>query len=172
MDNLRELGKTIWYVAFMLYPLDHSPNSHRERHTSSRFFRTHHNWQFPKGCHKSPREAIKIIFRSSHPYDGKTVSLVPGSPCSKWVLTFFPSFRMGWDFALAFTRYGDDWHRRRRMFQQTFKRDASLNYHPIQTRKIHEMLQSLLETPEDFNMHSKTQVHITYQRVPTCWCRT
>lgn len=70
---------------------------------------------------------------------------------------------MGWDFALAFIRYGDDWRRRRRIFQQTFKKNASLKYHPIQTRKIHKMLQSLLETPEDFIMHYKTQVHAAYQ---------
>ncbi|GLB43502.1 putative cytochrome p450 [Lyophyllum shimeji] len=62
---------------------------------------------------------------------------------------------MGWEFNIALIPYGDKWRRHRRLFQQNFKKEASLTYQPVQTRKIHEMLYSLLTDPEDYALHYK-----------------
>lgn len=63
---------------------------------------------------------------------------------------------MGWDFNAGLKPYGDEWRRHRRIFQQQFKKDVSVSYEPIQTRKIHDMLRNILDTPDDFIMHYKT----------------
>ncbi|KAJ7250828.1 cytochrome P450, partial [Mycena haematopus] len=64
---------------------------------------------------------------------------------------------MGWDFALSFLPLGDRWRRHRRMFQQHFRRDRSRNYHPIQMKKIHQLLLGLLSSPQEFREHIKTR---------------
>ncbi|KAJ6508469.1 cytochrome P450 [Mycena sanguinolenta] len=63
---------------------------------------------------------------------------------------------MGWDFGFAFMPHTDAWRERRRMFHQYFRRDAIAAYHPVQLRKIRDLLRSLLSTPEDFATHTKT----------------
>ncbi|CAA7269235.1 unnamed protein product [Cyclocybe aegerita] len=65
-------------------------------------------------------------------------------------------YLMGWDFNSALKHYGDDWRQHRRLFQQLFKREVSIEYQPIQTRKVNDMLYGLLTTPEDFIAHAKT----------------
>ncbi|KAF8886815.1 cytochrome P450 [Infundibulicybe gibba] len=49
--------------------------------------------------------------------------------------------------------YGNLWRSHRRVFQQGFRKDAVALYEPIQTRKIRQMLRSLLESPDDFQLH-------------------
>jgi hypothetical protein len=79
---------------------------------------------------------------------------------------------MGWDFALGFMPHTDKWRQvvrsiefvslvegplqSRRMFHQYLRRDAIVAYHPVQLRKIHDLLRGLLSTPEDFVEHTKT----------------
>ncbi|CAA7269889.1 unnamed protein product [Cyclocybe aegerita] len=58
---------------------------------------------------------------------------------------------MGWNFATGFKPYGDSWRRHRRLHQQAFKADSIAVYHPIQMRKVNEMLYGLLTAPEDFS---------------------
>ncbi|KAF5314896.1 hypothetical protein D9619_007188 [Psilocybe cf. subviscida] len=63
---------------------------------------------------------------------------------------------MGWDFNAALMPYGQRWRRQRRLFQQAFKRVASLAYRPEQTRKVNDMLYGLLTSPDDFRAHART----------------
>jgi len=63
---------------------------------------------------------------------------------------------MGWDFNVGLLPYGDKWRRRRRLFQQQFKKDVALTCRPSQTRKIHGMLQKMLFAPDDFMLHYQT----------------
>ncbi|KAF7346382.1 O-methylsterigmatocystin oxidoreductase [Mycena sanguinolenta] len=63
---------------------------------------------------------------------------------------------IGWESNVAFMPVGDRWRKHRRMLQQHFRRDMSQNYHTIQMKKIHQLLQGLLSSPEDFREHIKT----------------
>ncbi|KAF8880415.1 cytochrome P450 [Infundibulicybe gibba] len=54
--------------------------------------------------------------------------------------------------------YGDLWRRHRRVLQQSFRKDATAQYEPIQTNKIRQMLRSLLEDPD--NLHTRAQIVI------------
>ncbi|KAF5384919.1 hypothetical protein D9615_001120 [Tricholomella constricta] len=63
---------------------------------------------------------------------------------------------MGWDFNAGLIRYGDKWRRHRRLFQENFRKGASVNYRPLQTREIHNLLQKLLLTPDSFMLHYRT----------------
>jgi hypothetical protein len=69
----------------------------------------------------------------------------------------FASFRIGWSkWDVGFMEYGARWRYHRRIFQQYFKPEASINYQPIQTRKVNDMLYSLLKTPANFMEHYRT----------------
>jgi len=57
---------------------------------------------------------------------------------------------LGWDFSTAILPLGDKWRRSRRMFQQHFRRDATRNYRPVQMKKVHQLLQGLQSSPQDF----------------------
>jgi len=63
---------------------------------------------------------------------------------------------MGWDFNVGFMSVGDRWRQHRRMLQQHFRRDKSLSYRPVQMEKVHQLLQGLLSTPQDFRKLLKT----------------
>jgi len=63
---------------------------------------------------------------------------------------------MGWGFASGFMQYGEKWRKYRRVFQQSFRRDAAVKYRPTQLKKIHNLLQNLLASPDDFMIHYKT----------------
>lgn len=65
---------------------------------------------------------------------------------------------MGWEFNMGTMPYSDRWRQHRRLFHQTFRPKASLRYRPIQLKKMHEFLQGLLSSPEDFMLHYKTCV--------------
>ncbi|KAJ7837671.1 cytochrome P450 [Mycena olivaceomarginata] len=57
---------------------------------------------------------------------------------------------LGWDYNTALLPIGDRWRRHRRILQQHFRRDISRQYHPIQMKKVHDLLHGLLSNPEDF----------------------
>ncbi|CAA7269234.1 unnamed protein product [Cyclocybe aegerita] len=63
---------------------------------------------------------------------------------------------MGWDFNSGLKPYGDEWRQHRRILQHLFKREESLVYRSIQTRKVNDLLYGLLTTPEDFLAHVRT----------------
>ncbi|PPQ81712.1 hypothetical protein CVT25_013442 [Psilocybe cyanescens] len=62
---------------------------------------------------------------------------------------------MGWEINVAIMPYGDQWRRHRRIFQNNFNKKAIQNFEPVQTRKVRNLLQGLLGTPERFEAHSK-----------------
>ncbi|KAF8895097.1 cytochrome P450 [Infundibulicybe gibba] len=59
-------------------------------------------------------------------------------------------------FNIALLPHGDMWRRHRRIFQQSFRRDAAAQYEPIEIKKVHQMLRGLLETPHEFREHIRT----------------
>lgn len=61
--------------------------------------------------------------------------------------------RLGWDNMLVFLRYGPDFHKQRRFFQQALTRQGCLVYRPIQLEQTHILLRNLLERPDDFRAH-------------------
>jgi hypothetical protein len=63
----------------------------------------------------------------------------------------------GWDFNIGMMPLGDKWQQHRRMFQQHFRRDVSLNYRPVQMKKVYQLLQGLLDDPQDFQELLKTR---------------
>ncbi|KDR82184.1 hypothetical protein GALMADRAFT_135544 [Galerina marginata CBS 339.88] len=62
---------------------------------------------------------------------------------------------MGWGYNFALYGYGDKWKFHRKICQQNFRPEAARKYERVQIKKIHEMLQNLLETPADFEDHNK-----------------
>lgn len=62
---------------------------------------------------------------------------------------------MGWDYNIASFRYDDVWRNHRRICQQNFKRESAPQYYPVQIRKVHDMMASLLDAPEKFEDHNK-----------------
>lgn len=60
---------------------------------------------------------------------------------------------MGWDDLLVFLRYGPDFQKQRRFFQQTLTRQECLMYRSIQLEQAHTLLKNLLRSPDDFYAH-------------------
>ncbi|KAF8871725.1 cytochrome P450 [Infundibulicybe gibba] len=88
------------------------------------------------------KDAVELLDKRSHIYsDRPTVAMID---------------LMGWDFHSSMLRYTDRWRRHRRIFQQTFRKDVSIRYQPTQTRKVHDLLQSLLDSPDEFSLHHRT----------------
>ncbi|KJA23111.1 hypothetical protein HYPSUDRAFT_602568 [Hypholoma sublateritium FD-334 SS-4] len=51
--------------------------------------------------------------------------------------------------------YGPEWRTHRKVFQQAFKPDSCMEYRPIQIKKVYDMLNALLQTPERVEAHSR-----------------
>ncbi|KAJ7578073.1 cytochrome P450 [Mycena floridula] len=62
----------------------------------------------------------------------------------------------GWDRNFALLPYGEAWRKCRRIGQQVFKADSALNYQLIQTRKVRDMLEGLLMSPDRWMEHNRT----------------
>ncbi|KAF8510113.1 cytochrome P450 [Hysterangium stoloniferum] len=65
---------------------------------------------------------------------------------------------IGFDWHVAFMRYGDWWRRHRKTYHQKFEPVPAVEYYPIQRRQAQEFLQRLYETPREFTEHLR---HIT-----------
>ncbi|KAF8869400.1 cytochrome P450 [Infundibulicybe gibba] len=65
----------------------------------------------------------------------------------------------------ALLPYGDLWRHHRRIFQQSFRKDAAASYEPIQMGKVRQMLGDLLESPDDFRMHIRTMAAATIMAI-------
>ncbi|KAF8139519.1 cytochrome P450 [Mycena galopus ATCC 62051] len=90
----------------------------------------------------SVKTAVELFEKRSHIYsDRPVVTMVE---------------LMGWDFNMGLMSVGDTWRQHRRMFQQQFRRDMSQNYRSIQLKKVHQLLQGLLSSPEEFRELIKT----------------
>ncbi|KAF7365161.1 O-methylsterigmatocystin oxidoreductase [Mycena venus] len=63
---------------------------------------------------------------------------------------------LGFGFSTVMLPLGDKWRETRRMFQQHFRRDALQTYRPVHMNKIHQLLQGLLSSPQDFRELLKT----------------
>ncbi|KAF4621053.1 hypothetical protein D9613_001191 [Agrocybe pediades] len=61
---------------------------------------------------------------------------------------------MGWHTQMPLLGYNDEWRFHRKICQQNFRQGAMSQYFPVQKRKVHEMLQGLLKTPEEFDEHN------------------
>ncbi|KAJ7771576.1 cytochrome P450 [Mycena metata] len=64
-----------------------------------------------------------------------------------------PRFRMvndlmGWDFALAFMKYGDHWRAHRRLFHEVFNAVAAQSFRPKEREVTNELLYDFLQDPE------------------------
>lgn len=64
-------------------------------------------------------------------------------------------YSMGWNYNISLLRYGESWRYHRKICQQKFKPESLGSYHPVQTRKVHAMLQGLLASPDKFEYHNK-----------------
>ncbi|KAH9475493.1 Cytochrome P450 monooxygenase COX2 [Psilocybe cubensis] len=62
---------------------------------------------------------------------------------------------MGWEFNVALLPYGDEWRQHRRVCQQNFNPQTARKYESLQMEKVRGFLQSLIETPEQFDAHNK-----------------
>ncbi|KAG1726695.1 cytochrome P450 [Suillus paluster] len=60
---------------------------------------------------------------------------------------------VGSEFNSAQLRYSDEWRLHRRIFHQSFRPDAAKDYLPTQLRKVHQLLQGIIETPEHYQRH-------------------
>lgn len=68
----------------------------------------------------------------------------------------FTSFeRMGWSINVAVMPYGEEWRKRRKVCQKHFNAKAAQSYELLQTMKVRQLLQGLLDTPEQFEAHNK-----------------
>ncbi|KAK7035796.1 cytochrome P450 [Favolaschia claudopus] len=54
---------------------------------------------------------------------------------------------MGWDFALAFMKYGDHWRAHRKLFHEVFNSVAAQNFRIKERQVTNELLKDLLEKP-------------------------
>ncbi|KAF8186023.1 cytochrome P450 [Pholiota molesta] len=91
----------------------------------------------------SAEDIVELLERRSNIYsDRPSLPMVDLIGWSKW--------------DVGFMEYGARWRYHRRIFQQYFKPEASINYQPIQTRKVNDMLYSLLKTPANFMEHYRT----------------
>ena len=65
-----------------------------------------------------------------------------------------PNYRMGWDFILPLTPYGENFKNKRRLLQQHFHpRNPSIHRTIKQT--LPEMLLDILDKPKDFRSATK-----------------
>ncbi|KAF9233330.1 cytochrome P450 [Melanogaster broomeanus] len=62
----------------------------------------------------------------------------------------------GLNFTFGFMSYGEEWRLHRKVFHHAFRAAVVPNYWPIQIRKAHELVQSLIQAPEDFLEHLQT----------------
>ncbi|KAF9230097.1 cytochrome P450, partial [Melanogaster broomeanus] len=62
----------------------------------------------------------------------------------------------GLNFSIGFLQYGDEWRLQRKVFHHAFHAPVTLKYWPIQIRKAHELVQSLIQAPEDTFEHIQT----------------
>jgi hypothetical protein len=78
---------------------------------------------------------------------------------------------MGWDFVTSFKGYGDEWRKHRRILHQQYRPAAVESYQPLELEKSRELLQNLIESPEEYSMHFRKYVFLidTTTYFPLIW---
>ncbi|KAH7927918.1 cytochrome P450 [Leucogyrophana mollusca] len=61
-----------------------------------------------------------------------------------------------WTHNFAFTPYGNEWRLARRLFHQSFRAEAALDFRPMQLRKARQLLNNLTDTPQSYQAHVTT----------------
>lgn len=69
-------------------------------------------------------------------------------------VSFVESFGVGYNTAL--TPYGNKWRLHRKLFNIAFNKQVSMAYKPMQIQKAHQVLQSLIASPQDYAKHIQT----------------
>ncbi|GJJ13529.1 hypothetical protein Clacol_007783 [Clathrus columnatus] len=64
----------------------------------------------------------------------------------------------GWDYNMAFIRYGDWWRRHMRAFHHFFNSKAVAAFEPVKLETRRQLLRNLLDNPENFSEHLKYSV--------------
>ncbi|KAF9447305.1 putative CyP450 monooxygenase [Macrolepiota fuliginosa MF-IS2] len=69
--------------------------------------------------------------------------------------TSFPMLNdlIGWHWNFAFMKYGSEWRRRRRVFNEHFNQSTIRSLYPIHAKHSRLLMQRLLQSPEDFESH-------------------
>ncbi|KAJ7719640.1 cytochrome P450 [Mycena metata] len=65
---------------------------------------------------------------------------------------------MGWNFALVFMKYGEEWRTHRRLFNQEFNMGAVPKFHHAERVAAHALLRRLLSNPDGFLTHLRQMV--------------
>lgn len=102
------------------------------------------------GCSRAPWKALWILFFSA---GGSYVWTVGDFVSRFWLVSVDSHCSMEFSSVTTLRAYGPEWRTHRKVFQQAFKPDSCLEYRPIQTKKVHDMLNWLLQTPEGFAAH-------------------
>ncbi|GJJ07897.1 hypothetical protein Clacol_002103 [Clathrus columnatus] len=64
----------------------------------------------------------------------------------------------GWQFNIALIQYGEWWRRHIRSFHQFFNSRVALSYEGLKIKECRQLLQNLLDTPDDFSEHLKFSI--------------
>ncbi|KAI0041989.1 cytochrome P450 [Auriscalpium vulgare] len=62
---------------------------------------------------------------------------------------------LGFDWELAFMRFGDGWRRLRAQFHTHFQPAAAVRYRVTEARAVHDLLRRLHDSPDEFMQHLK-----------------
>jgi hypothetical protein len=65
---------------------------------------------------------------------------------------------MGWDFVTSFKPYNDQWRKHRRILHQSYRSAAVGSYRPMVLDNSRELVQNLIESPEEYSMHFRKYV--------------
>ncbi|KAL0957070.1 hypothetical protein HGRIS_003167 [Hohenbuehelia grisea] len=60
---------------------------------------------------------------------------------------------LGWDWSLSFMPYSDKWRRHRRVFHESFRQEAMLQWNSLQLKKLRESLRLIDEDPSNFSRY-------------------
>ena len=65
-------------------------------------------------------------------------------------------FSYGQDVNFGFSHYGEHWRLCRRIFQQTFRANAALNFRPMQFRTVRQLIFNVIYSPDEYLSHFST----------------
>ena len=69
--------------------------------------------------------------------------------------SFLHLYRIGWEYLIVFVRYGEQFHKMRKLFQEALSRTGVLVFQDIQQHQAHVLLKNLLRSPDQFSDHVK-----------------
>ena len=63
--------------------------------------------------------------------------------------------RLGWNRGLGYAPYNERFKAFRRLFHQTLGPRSIHQYHPLQLKAARRLVDNLIKTPEDFDLHAR-----------------